>query len=82
MDQEASAFSQEITMCFNYNEKLLLTIKEFCFLCHIGQTKFREEVKAERIKTIPIGRRGVRIHVDEVGKWIEYCKNRRRKGKA
>jgi hypothetical protein len=61
-------------MSFNVNEKALLTIKEFCFLCNIGYTKYREEVLAERIKTIPIGLRGVRIHRDEVVNWPKRCR--------
>lgn len=56
-------------MCFKVDGTIYLTIKEFCFLCHIGYTKYREEVKAERIKTIPIGLRGVRIHRDEIVNW-------------
>lgn len=55
--------------------QLLLTIKEFCHLMNIGQTKYREEVLAERIKTIPIGLRGIRIHRDELVNWP-----RRRRG--
>lgn len=57
------------------HDPLLLTIKEFCHLMNIGQTKYREEVRAERIKTIPIGRRGIRIHRDELVNWP-----RRRRG--
>jgi predicted DNA-binding transcriptional regulator AlpA len=53
------------------HQKLLLTIKEFCWLCNIGETKYHEEVNAERITPIPIGSRGIRLHRDEVAKWIE-----------
>lgn len=69
-------------MCFNINEKILLTIKEFCFLCSIGYTKYREEVKAERIKTVPIGLRGIRIHRDEVVNWPKRCRGEKVEGDA
>lgn len=58
-------------MSYEDKGKVLLTIKEFCFACDIGYTKFREEVIAERITPIPIGLRGVRLHRDEVARWIE-----------
>jgi len=58
-------------MSYETNDKVLLTIKEFCFACDIGYTKYREEVIAERITPIPIGLRGVRLHRDEVARWIE-----------
>lgn len=64
-------------MCFNINDKILLTIKEFCFLCNIGYTKYREEVLEERIETIPIGLRGVRIHRDELLNWPRRCRGER-----
>ncbi len=63
---------------FNNNDvRLYLTRKEFCFLAHIGITKLREEVLAGRIKTIPIGLRGVRIHRDELLNWPRRCRGER-----
>jgi hypothetical protein len=59
---------------FNKNDRLYLTRKEFCFLAHIGLTKLREEVRAKRIKTHPIGLRGVRIHRDELLNWPRRCR--------
>lgn len=59
------------------HDQLLLTIKEFCHLMNIGQTKYREEVRAERIKTIPIGLRGIRIHRDELVNWPRRCRGER-----
>jgi len=58
----------------NNNVPLYLTRKEFCFLARIGITKLREEVLAGRIKTIPIGLRGVRIHRDELINWPRRCR--------
>ena len=66
--------NKENIVNFTTSDKALLTIKEFCFLCNIGYTKYREEVVAERIKTIPIGRRGVRIHRNEVVNWPKRCR--------
>lgn len=57
--------------------QLLLTIKEYCHLMNIGQTKFRQEVRAGRIKTIPIGLRGIRIHRDELVNWPRRCRGER-----
>lgn len=54
-------------------QKLLITIKEFCFACDISYSKYREEVLAGRITPIPIGLRGVRLHREEVAKWVERC---------
>lgn len=61
----------------NNHDQLLLTIKGFCHLMNIGQTKYREEVKAQRIKTIPIGLRGIRIHRDELVNWPRRCRGER-----
>jgi len=58
-------------------DRLLLTIKEFCHLMHIGPTKYREEVKAKRIKVTPIGLRGIRIHRDELENWPRRCRGER-----
>lgn len=50
-------------------EKLLLKYPEACALLGIGETKLREEVEAERIKTVPIGIRGVRFPIEEIYRW-------------
>jgi len=60
-------------MSFGNAEKALLTIKEFCYQCNIGYTKYREEVVAGRIETISIGLRGIRIHRDEISNWPMRC---------
>lgn len=59
------------------NDQLLMTIKDFCHLMNIGQTKCREEVRAGRIQTIPIGLRGIRIHRDELVNWPRRCRGER-----
>lgn len=67
-------------MNFDSNKQLFLTMKEFCFVCNIGMTKLRQEVLAGRIQTIPIGRRGVRIHRDEVMNWALRCRGEQAPG--
>jgi excisionase family DNA binding protein len=49
--------------------KLLLKYPEACALLGIGGTKLREEVKAKRIHTVPIGLRGVRFPIEEIYRW-------------
>jgi excisionase family DNA binding protein len=50
-------------------QKLLLKYPEACALLGIGETKLREEVKAKRIRTVPIGIRGVRFPIEEIYRW-------------
>ena len=65
------------SLLFTEDDRLHLTIKEFCFKAHIGRTKYRQHVLARLIKTIPIGLRGVRIHRDELINWPKRCRGER-----
>lgn len=69
-------------MCFKLNEKIYLKIKEYCHLVNIGYTKYREEVKAGRIKTFPFGKRGILIHRDEIVNWPKRCRGEKVEGEA
>lgn len=61
--------------------KLLLKYPETAALLGIGVTKLREEVKAERIYTVPVGIRGVRFAIEEVYRWKAEREQERAKAK-
>lgn len=50
---------------------VLLTVKEACAVASISRTTLYELIRANRIRTLKIGSRGIRIPVAELERFIQ-----------
>lgn len=53
------------------NAKVLLTVRDACELASISRTTLYELIRANRIGTLKIGSRGIRIPVAELERFIQ-----------
>ena len=49
----------------------LITIKEACATLNVGRTLFNALCRSGQIKTVRVGRRGIRIPIIEIDRFIE-----------
>lgn len=49
----------------------LLTIKEVCSRLSISRSKLYELIRSDRMRTVRIGKRGIRIAESEIERFIE-----------